>query len=223
MDGEPPYEDIAVKFWDYCDWSNPKRVPDDVLDEAGLIKDRSHFREGFFTDYDIRVHAWWDLLSGACGYTYGNNAVWQMFKKGGSIAIPCLTDWRDALTRPGADDIQHIRKLLEARPFWKLVPCQAIIVGDNPPDSTHIRAACAADNSFTLVYLSVGQPVIINLEQFTGEQINAWWYNPGSGETIQIGIMENSATARFSPPSAGIGNDWLLVLDSVAANLKPLQ
>lgn len=75
IDGEPAYEDIPLRFWEYCDWNTPLKVPASVLDEHKLIKDKSYFKDGFFNDHDIRVHAYWNLLSGAAGYTYGNNAV----------------------------------------------------------------------------------------------------------------------------------------------------
>src|SRR5262249_44263875 len=35
-----------------------------------------------FDDYDIRQSAYWSILAGACGHTYGNNNVWQMYKPG---------------------------------------------------------------------------------------------------------------------------------------------
>ena len=57
MDGEPRYEGMPVGFY---------------LRGAGGI-DR-------FDDYDVRQAAYWSLLAGACGHTYGNNNVWQMYK-----------------------------------------------------------------------------------------------------------------------------------------------
>ena len=128
IDGEPAYEDIAVKFWEYIDFSKneKERVPNGVLDDDGLIIDKSHFADGFFDDYDVRVHAYWNFLAGACGYTYGNNAIWQMYKKGEGSAIPCLYDWRESMDRPGAFDLQNIRTLLEDK-FYKIIPDQSII------------------------------------------------------------------------------------------------
>ncbi|MDX1284838.1 MAG: DUF4038 domain-containing protein, partial [Draconibacterium sp.] len=126
IEGEPAYEDIAVKFWEHMDFSQPEkdRVPTGVLNEEGLIQDKSNFKDGFFDDYDVRVHAYWNFLAGACGYTYGNNAIWQMFKKGEGSAIPCLYDWRESMDRPGAFDLQHIRTLLKGK-FHKIIPDQS--------------------------------------------------------------------------------------------------
>jgi len=223
LDGEPAYEDIPVKFWEYCNWNDPKRVPAHVLDDKGLIKDRSHFKDGFFTDYDIRIHAYWDLLSGAAGYTYGHNAVWQMFKPGGYIAIPALTDWREALNRKGANKIRHIRNLFEKRSIGKLIPDQSIIYGHNRSDSLHIRAASTLDGKSLLVYLSVGQPVDVVMKKVTDATVVAQWYDPRTGEAKPIGEFTNQGIRRFTPPTQGRNNDWVLVLDGKRAGLAKLD
>lgn len=220
IDGEPAYEDIPVRFWEYCDWSNPLRVPESVLDVNKLIKDHSHFKEGFFNDHDVRVHAYWNQLSGACGYTYGNNAVWQMFKKGGDIAIPCLTDWREALDRPGANSIRHIRTLFEARPLSLYVPDQSAVYGINSEDENYIPAAVAADRSSVMVYLAKGQPVWIVTKKIKDKNLVYRWYNPRNGELSKGAEMVNAGLAQFTPPSSGDGNDWVLLIDGKLTKLK---
>lgn len=214
VDGEPAYEDIAVKFWEYMDFSkdSDKRVGQGVLNSDGLIKDKSHFKEGFFDDYDVRVHAYWNFLSGACGYTYGNNAIWQMFKKGGEVAIPCLFDWRESMDRPGAFDLQHVRALLEDR-FYKIVPDQHIINGEVGKGENRIAAACTNDNSLALVYLAKGQQVTINMNKFS-KNVKVSWFDPRNGSTQKIGIYKNKGLNTFIPKSSGINNDWVLILEN---------
>ena len=215
VDGEPAYEDIAVKFWEYMDFSkhSENRVGKNVLNYEGLIQDKSHFKAGFFTDYDVRVHAYWNFLSGACGYTYGNNAIWQMYKKEGNIAIPCLFDWRESMDRPGAFDIKHIRTLLDDK-FYKIVPNQSLIKTNYKKGESYIAAATSVDNSFALVYLAKGQTVKIDLSLLT-QLSKASWYNPRNGFEKPIGFYRNEGIKTFTPPSSGIGNDWGLVFDSI--------
>jgi len=222
LEAEPPYEDIPLEFWIYVDWNNPLRVPEDVLNNDRTIAKKEHFEQGFFNDHDVRVHAYWNFLAGACGYTYGNNAVWQMFEKGGNMAIPCLTDWREALDRPGAESMRYVRKIFEQRPFHLLVPNQSVILGNNPNDSLHVRAAVASDRSFMLVYASVGQQLNINLSEMSNEAF-AWWYNPRNGNTIEIGEIKNENSYQFIPPTSGSGNDWLLVLDNPDTRSKSIN
>ncbi|KAA8484745.1 DUF4038 domain-containing protein [Arcticibacter tournemirensis] len=213
LEAEPAYEDIPVQFWNFIDWKNVKKVPDSILNADSLLIDRSHFKKGFFTDYDVRVHAYWNFLAGACGYTYGNNAVWQMFKKGAPYTIPCLTDWEEALGSPGAYDMQHVKKLFTLRPFSQIVPFQEFIRGENPEDSTHIRAARAQDNSFALVYLSTGQTADLNINLLKSKKLLFWWYDPRNGSRSKTKKVRPEVHRQFSPPSSEFGNDWILVFD----------
>lgn len=216
IESEPAYEDIPMEFWTSGEWRRNPEVYNEVFDSDNLVKNREYFKKGFFTDYDVRVHAYWNLLSGACGYTYGNNAVWQMFSKGEEVVIPCLYDWRESMDRPGASDIQHIRKLFEMRSFAKLIPDQSIVYGNNPKNNNHIRAAAANDGSFLIAYLSVGQPVKVAIKKIAGPKVKAWWFDPREGTEIAIGDFDNTGFQTFTPPSSGENNDWVLVLDDAS-------
>ncbi|MEM6647875.1 MAG: DUF4038 domain-containing protein, partial [Bacteroidota bacterium] len=55
LDGEPRYEDHPVNW-------NPDN--------------------GWFMDFDTRQAAYWPMLSGAMGHTYGNHNIWQMWQPG---------------------------------------------------------------------------------------------------------------------------------------------
>jgi len=223
LDGEPAYEDIGVAFW--SNWSIPKAqtAADTVspIDHTGRLRDPSVYKGGLFTDADVRVHGYWNFLSGACGYTYGNNAIWQMWDYGDPYAIPCNMNWREAMDRPGSDDLRHMRYIFEKRPFWKLIPDQSVIFGPNPGNEKHLQAAIAKDGSFIMVFHSVGQPAMIRLDGL-GNEIFGWWYDTREGTVIEIGSIENSGIREFTPPTSGKGNDWLLVLDDAASALPPL-
>lgn len=210
LDGEPAYEDIGVKFWSF-------KISEDAIDKNGFIKNKDQYKDGFFTDYDVRIHAYWNFLSGACGYTYGNNAIWQMYKGDGNYRIPCLYDWRVSLDRPGASQMQYVHKIFTLRPFEKLIPDLSIIYGFTSGNADHIQAAIAADNSFMLIYLAKGQKVMINMNKIKNSMV-ATWFNPRDGSVIEIGNFGNDGINEFTPPSSGENNDWLLVLDNSKAN-----
>lgn len=211
LDGEPAYEAIPVKFWEYCDWSTPLRVPQNVLNSDRLIIDKSYFKEGYFSDYDVRVHAYWDFLSGACGYTYGNNAVWQMFEKGGDLAIPCLDDWKKSLDHRGAQQIIYLQKIFRKYSLDHLVPDQSIIASVNSQGEDHIRAARAENYEWILIYIAKGQPVNVNLGKLGKKRFKAKWFKPSTGITTDIGRV--TEFKEFIPPTLGLGNDWLLIFE----------
>lgn len=224
MEGEPPYEDIGVAFW--TNWNIPraKDASDTVspIDHTGVLRDPSVYAGGLFTDADVRVHGYWNLLAGSFGYTYGNNAIWQMWKPGLPYAIPCNMDWRSAMDRPGSNDLRHMRYIFEKRPFYKLIPDQSVIFGPNPGNEKHLRAAVADDGSFIMVYHSVGQPALVRLDGL-GDLIFGWWFDTREGTVKEIGSIENTGIREFTPPTSGKGNDWLLVLDDVSAALPSLN
>jgi hypothetical protein len=52
--------------------------------------------------------------------------------------------------------------------------------------------------------------------------LQAYWYNPRNGKTIDIGTVINKDMREFIPPSSGYGQDWVLVLDDLSKKyLKP--
>ncbi|MFD2960171.1 MULTISPECIES: glycoside hydrolase family 140 protein [Olivibacter] len=212
IDVEPAYEDIPIRFWDFIRWDGKAKLPNQVVDADGFIRNKEYFKQGYFTDYDVRVHAYWNILSGACGYTYGNNAIWQFFSAGDSTAIPCLYDWKTALHRPGAKSMSALKNLFELRSFAKLVPDTTMILSEYGKDSTYISAARANDYSFALVYAAIGQSLRIDLTGFKST-VRAQWYQPKDGRFLYIGEYSNRCPTTFTPPTQGRDQDWLLVLD----------
>ena len=136
-----------------------------------------------------------------------------MFRIGGPIAIPCLSDWRDALGHNGANQVIQLRRLFETYPISTLVPDQSIIYGSNPEGSEHILAAVSAKGSWVMVYLSMGQPVKVVMNKLADPVVSAKWFNPRNGEYILVGEFTNLGIREFIPPSSGIDNDWVLILE----------
>ena len=214
VEGEPAYEDIPVKFWEYMKFQPGEFAA--FTDDHGILKDQSSFPEGFFSGYDVRVLAYWDMLAGAAGFTYGNNAVWQMHKEGETFVIPALTDWKGALKRPGAESMKYFRKFFEEIDFTKIVSDQKLILSENPEGENQIRSARANDGSFVIVYLAKPREVKVDLTEITGEKLSGFWYNPRTGKKNAIPKFSSSVPLTIQPPSNGAEEDWvLLILDKL--------
>jgi len=190
LDGEPRYEDIIVGF--YYRGNNQ-------LDR--------------FTDYDARTAAYWSLLAGACGHTYGNNNIWQMWAPGEANVIGANIPWYEAVDHPGAFNMMYLRRLFESRPFHLLRPAQDILVDAPQQGQDKVRAALATDGSFAFVYSPTGQPFTIKTEALAERHLSEYWYNPRYGSAFLIHEGGNEAIKTYTPPTQGIGNDWVLVLD----------
>ncbi len=215
VNAEPSYEDIPVLFWHFNDFSKYGKKREEVIGEDGLIKDKNYYSHGFFDDYDIRMEAYWTFFSGGAGYSYGNNAIWQMYKPGNKYHVPCLTFWNEALDRPGADDMRHVKKLFTKYPPGSFHVDQSVIFGTNFLDDNNIRAVVGNDRSFMMVYLHKGQKVRVVLSKLA-RPWKAFWFNPRDGSLDETDGEENNGIGHFDPPGnpGNYGNDWILILES---------
>ncbi|NGM65958.1 glycoside hydrolase family 140 protein [Sphingobacterium sp. SGR-19] len=211
LDAEPAYEDIPIKFWEYLSKRSPEELIGSVFDTSGIIINRDYFEAGFFTDKDVRQQAYWGLLSGAMGFSYGNNAVWQFVGTGKKWVIPSLYTWQEALTRPGAEQIKHLRFFMERWGFSTQIPDQSLIYGINRHGTSHIRAATNADKSCVCVYTPVNQVIVLNLSLSADTVYKVSWFDPRHGEIQHEEKVVSKGPVEFNPPAAM--DDCLLILE----------
>lgn len=192
MDGEPLYEDHPLAF---------------------------RAREnGYSFDAHVRQYAYWDVFSGSHGHTYGNHAVWQMYAPGRKPVNGPLYYWYQALRRPGAEHMRHLRALIESRPFLSRRPGQAVV--QNPLSGADYIAAAQGDG-YVLVYSAQGRGFILNPLPFRAGKARAYWFNPRTGAAAEAGQMEVTRPQAVECPSEGFGSDWVLVLDEAGRAFAP--
>ena len=189
LDGEPLYEDHPIKF-------DPVKF-------------------GFSHDWEVRRQAWWHVLAGGCGHTYGCHNVWQM----NSPRVPPKSNahhyWEVSLDFRAANDMQHVKTLMLSRPYFTRIPDQSMIVSENDDGDKHIAAARDSEGRYAFIYIPEGQlTVTIDLSKLSGKQIQAQWYDPRHGSFAKIGTLPNDGKHEFTPPLKGRGNDTVLVLDA---------
>jgi hypothetical protein len=192
FDGEPRYEDHPVNW-------NPQ-----VL--------------GWFNDADVRQALYWNLFSGGFGHTYGCHPVWQMKSADKEAVGLARNNWYDVLDLPGAWDLIHARRLLESRPFLSRVPDQSLIVPSYYPETDYVVAT--RGEGYAFVYFPAGWDAEIILDKIGAEKITVSWYDPHNGETRKVETISGKGRKKFTPPSGGRGNDWILVLDDASKNFK---
>jgi hypothetical protein len=194
IDGEPIYEDHPVCF------------------NASDL--------GTSNAYDVRKSAYLDVFAGAFGHTYGCHDIWQMYSpKRDAVNGPHIY-WQQALDLPGANQMKHLRNLLEARPLLDRVPDQSLIIENNLNAYERIQATRGTDYAF--IYSAYGKAFTLNLGKISGNQLNAFWYNPRTGKTEDIGKIENKGTKIITPKTTGYGQDWVLVLEDDTKNYPKL-
>jgi len=189
LDGEPSYEGI------------PQGLHDST--------------QPHWNDDDIRRYAYWSVFTGACGHTYGNNAIMQFYKTTDNApAYGAKEFWTEAINDPGASQMIYLKKLMLSRSYFDRIPDQSIIAGSQGEKYDYQIATQGKNYAF--IYTYTGKNILINTGKIKGDKISASWYSPRDGNTTTIGIFPNSGVLEFNPPGeVKNGNDWVLILDSV--------
>lgn len=207
----PNYEDVAR---DYA-----RRPVKPVIDGEARYEDHpvnwQPDRLGWFDDYDARQAAYWAVFAGALGHTYGCHPVWQMMGPGRQPIGYARHNWTEVLDLPGADQMQHLRALLESRPFLSRVPDQSLLASGARTGIDHEQAT--RGDGYAFIYVPTGRPVRVRLDRIAASQLRSSWFDPRTGECRPGGKYDGKGVCEFTPPGTpGRGNDWVLVIDDVS-------
>jgi hypothetical protein len=186
LDAEPNYEDHPIK-WDS--------------------------KNGYFRDYDVRRQCYRSVFSGACGVTYGNQAMWQFYSdREEPVAFP-ERSWIETLDRPGAFQVGYLKELIESRSPNERIPDQSIISNTQGEKMEYMAAFRDRANSYCMVYLPVGKKISVNLSFLKTNELGPTWFDPRTGKYIRMNGLKKEAIMSFTPPSIGIENDWVLIIE----------
>lgn len=199
-DGEPAYEMMPTA------WTMETDVP----------------RHG---PWMVRRRAYWSLLSGSFGHTYGHGSVWSSIGEHERNILGPIT-WCEALENPGANQMRHLRAFMESLQTMTAVPCQQIFTQACRREGTletHAQAACTKD--YVCVYLPSGGSAELDLSSvWSKAEAGVWYWNPVSGqfscEAAQT-VVPDSGRLTVSAPTEGEEQDWIVLLTAVDS-AKPI-
>ncbi|MEZ5072514.1 MAG: glycoside hydrolase family 140 protein [Bacteroidales bacterium] len=172
---------------------------------------------GWMDDSDVRSSAYWSMLAGAAGYTYGCHDIWQMFDMSREPVNGARNVWEAALQLPGSGQLKHLKALLEAFPWQDMRNDQALLLNENADDTTFILATIGADRDFMLFYTPMGKSVVPDLSRMQASRVKAHWFNPRDGHSLPIGEFDSADRPILTPWSAGRGSDFVLVIVDAAS------
>lgn len=182
--------------------------------------DSRPMEKGWMDDFDTRQAAYWNMLSGGAGHTYGNHNIWQMWTEKRQAVNNARTTWFVAMDQPGAYQVGYMRRMFEKRNWQKLVFDPSVIAGDNPEGIEYKVAAVSSDRDFMMIYIPFGQKTIVNMTRLNATKVRGWWFNPRDGFCIPIETFDKVNSKEFVPKAVGRGSDWVLVLDDAAKNYR---
>jgi len=178
-----------------------------------------------------RLTFWSAVLSGAKGYSYGANGVWQVNTKaqpfgpsphGGSWGD---TPWSESLYFHGASQLGLAKKLIENYPWWLTEPHQEWII---PQKNTYHYAtpkAAGIPGKLRIIYFpnirtywQHSRYKIVNLEN--GVCYNTFFWNPRTAESLPIGQVSSRHKSVWHVPPLPTKEDWLLVMEAETEPVK---
>ena len=160
---------------------------------------------------DVRRYAYWSMLSGAAGHTYGDNAIMQFWFGKEKAAYGALIPWQESLHNPGSMQMGHLRRVMEFL-HWQEGHAFAELLMHNDGQRYDYNLAYAAQNA-ACVYTYTGAPFEVDTDALPFEKGKAYWFDPVIGGASLIGEAGREGIKRFIPPDRRLGQrDWLLVL-----------
>ena len=162
LDSEPSYEDIAV----------------------GL-----HFPDGpRWKASDVRRYAYWDVFAGACGHTYGHNAIMQMHTPGKAVAYASTSKtWYEAQRDSGYVQMKYLKALMLSLPYFDRVPDQKVIYSSN--GTRYDRLIATRGKDYLLVYDYTSRDINADLSTVSGKKKDVWWMDCQSGNLTFLGTF----------------------------------
>lgn len=169
------------------------------------------------TPQQLRSQAYWAVLSGAMGHTFGNCPIWHF----GSAEKWCNTvDWKNEMNNKGSESMDYLQRLFRSRSWQLLVPDfeNHLVQSGSGKWGTkdHVASAITSDGSTIIAWLPSNRKITVNMTSIKGAKAKCWWYNPSDGKAIEIGTFTTTTVHSFNPPSQG---DWVLVIDNDSLKL----
>jgi len=171
-----------------------------------------------------RAMFWACILSGAGGFTYGANGIWQLNGETEPYGLsPHGASWGDtpwsvAAQLPGSTQVGIGRRILERYPWWRLEPHQEWVEPAAGEDD-YRRAYCAGIPGelriiYFAQYLASWSPpsYVLGIEPNAGYQ--ASFVDPKTGRVRPLGAITPDADGRWRVPLPGPMQDWLLILEN---------
>lgn len=195
-DGEPAYEMMPTS-WPF--------TPETPRQDAWMVRRR----------------AYWSLLAGAFGFTYGHASVWCSIAEHERNFISPIS-WHEALDNEGADQMRHLRAFMDSIRPMIAAPCQQIFVEEARREGTlETHAQAAATDRHICVYLPAGGSAELDISSvWSKHEVGVWYWNPASGEfSAEDARTEelNNGRLTVTAPTEGAQQDWIVILSDVSA------
>lgn len=158
------------------------------------------------TDTDARSLGWYSWLSGAMGYTYGANGIWNWGLTAGGVFVP----WEEALKLNSSYQMMYMVEFFDKLNWWDLKPCPQGILNQTKEPLKQVVFARNRNGTLAVAYFPANSSAEIDLTQLT-LPLNVQWFNPRENYYIPVkSEFAAQSVFRFIAPS-DTDKDWVLL------------
>lgn len=176
----------------------------------------------------VRRVAYTAIQSGACGYTYGAQGIWDNVWEKPETPDPFNTfnrfgiPWYEAVDGIGAVQMGYMRKFYEEEHFETLKPIASSSISpfgiSAEIDMFSPLATADIDRKHILVYYNEHTRGGCRIEVPHNMAFHASWFNPQNGERTEHGALLKPADGLLDCPGRTGGGDWVLVLSGIRSS-----
>lgn len=173
---------------------------------------------------DVQRFSFWSaILSGAAGYSYGANGIWQFNRSGEPYGVSPdgmawgNLPWDEAMRLPGSQQLGLGAGLLRSLPFHRLEPHLEWVEPHAGPDDWYRPYCAGIPGELRLVYFPSPlvpwmQPWPRLLDFTPGERYEAFFFDPASGQKQDLGSLQAAENGSLEVPRPRLMADMVLVL-----------
>lgn len=212
--------------WRYVDQVHSRADVKPVVDAEPSYEGIPHGlhdpREPYWEDCDVRRYGYWSVFQGACGYTYGHNAIMQFhsdISKPGAFGV--REHWMDALHQEGSCQMRHLRSLMERVDFVHGTPREELLLCGQK--ERYHRISVFAGKNYIYCYDYMGDMFILDLKDYKDKKkLSGYWFEPVSGTFSYMGDLTGMKEITVRPPRKASGqNDWVFAVFSEDGSCFP--
>ena len=176
--------------WRYVEWDyrlDVKPTLDAEPSYEWIPQGLHDVTQPYWTAYEVRRYAYWSVLAGACGHTYGDNAVMQFYREGNDgVTYGPVCEWDEAIHHAGSGQMKILKDLvLSLMPhYMDGTPRDELLVGGQRPG--HARIALFGGEDFLIAYDFLGEEWAVKTDAYEGCEL--YWLNPATGVYSYAGI-----------------------------------
>jgi hypothetical protein len=173
-----------------------------------------------------RLTAWTTLLSGAAGFTYGANGLWQLNTRAQPYgpsphgASWGHTPWEEAYRLPGSAHLGLAKRLLQRYDWPRFEPHPEWVSPCGGPGDIERPFAAGIPGQVRVIYFFApsfpwsAQPLQVCQLESAPLRYRAFFWDPRSGLEYDLGTVAAGADGTWTIPVQPEMKDWVLVLES---------